>query len=405
MALDVNANVNTNEAENTALSTAIPLHETGVEFVSADPEHPLIPASSEPTPDVVLSRSAVNPPSNPDGRIQQGSIRLFRVAGIDVLLHWSWFFFALLRLQPADTNDPMDFAHYQTQLWYIIEYLALFGFVLLHEFGHVLACRWVGGIANRIILWPLGGIALIDPPARPFAWLWSSAAGPLVNVMLLVPTVGLWLACRGAGLEQTAPDFYRFTIALAWVNGYLLVFNILPIYPLDGGRILQALLWYVMSRAASMLVAALIGLLTALGLLAWAIVAHSWVWGIMAGFGVLFCLAGIGGARGLMRALAAARRKEAACPLCGTSPPVGTFWVCPQCKKPLDVFADRGVCPTCSTPQAAITCFACGRARTYREWCPEDSVSATTPQWVSATTWESPVSRFADKCNHLGVTP
>jgi uncharacterized protein (TIGR03067 family) len=351
--------------------------------VSGNPEHSLVPASSDHAPVADLGRPAGGPPSNPDGRIQQGSIRLFRVAGIDVLLHWSWFFFALLRLQPADANDSFDFAHYQAQLWYVVEYVALFGFVLLHEFGHVLACRWVGGIANRIILWPLGGIALIDPPSRPFAWLWSSAAGPLVNVLLLAPTVGLWLACRAAGLESTAPDLYRLVVALAWINGYLLVFNILPIYPLDGGRVLQALLWFVMSRAASMLTAALIGLLTALGLLAWAIVAHSWAWGIMAGFGVLFCLIGIGGATGLMRALAAPRRNETACPLCGASPPVGNFWLCPRCKKPLDVFADRGVCSTCSAPQEAVACFACGRARTYREWFAEDSASAAsaaTPQ-------------------------
>jgi hypothetical protein len=91
-------------------------------------------------------------PTRPGSLIQGGSIRLFRVAGIDVLLHWSWFFFAYLRLQPTGSDDPLEFAHYQAQVWYVVEYLALFGFVLLHEFGHVLACRSVGGIANRIVL-------------------------------------------------------------------------------------------------------------------------------------------------------------------------------------------------------------------------------------------------------------
>jgi hypothetical protein len=96
------------------------------------------------------------PPRSPDLRIQGGSIRLFRVAGIDVLLHWSWVFFAVLRLQSTGSDDSFGFAHYESQLWYAVEYLALFGIVLLHEFGHVLACRSVGGIANRIVLMSRG---------------------------------------------------------------------------------------------------------------------------------------------------------------------------------------------------------------------------------------------------------
>jgi hypothetical protein len=67
------------------------------------------------------------PPSSPDSRIQGGSIRLFRVASIDVLLHWSWFFFAFLRLQSTRSNDPFEFVHYEAQVWYAVEYLALFG--------------------------------------------------------------------------------------------------------------------------------------------------------------------------------------------------------------------------------------------------------------------------------------
>jgi hypothetical protein len=110
------------------------------------------------------------PPGGPDSRIQGGSIRLFRVAGIDVFLHWSWFFFAVLRLQSYDSDDSFGFAHYDLQVWYAVEYLALFGIVLLHEFGHALACRSVGGIASRIVLWPLGGLAFVDPPPRPVYW-------------------------------------------------------------------------------------------------------------------------------------------------------------------------------------------------------------------------------------------
>src|ERR1700730_9142173 len=116
-----------------------------------------------------------------------GSFRLFRIAGIDVLLHWSWLVVAYLELR-------FRTSHYQTPAWNVAEYLTLFGIVTLHEFGHALACRQVGGKANRIVLWPLGGIAFVSPPPRPGAVLWSIAAGPLVNLMLVPLTVALFVA-------------------------------------------------------------------------------------------------------------------------------------------------------------------------------------------------------------------
>ena len=67
---------------------------------------------------------------------------------------------------------------YSLIAWNILEYLALFVIVMLHEFGHVLACRQVGGRANRIVLRPLGGIIYVQPPQRPGATLWSITAAP-----------------------------------------------------------------------------------------------------------------------------------------------------------------------------------------------------------------------------------
>src|SRR3954469_5614912 len=118
-------------------------------------------------------------------KISGSGIRLFRVFGIDVFLHWSWIIVAMFELQSRREN-------YTSQVWKVAEYLTLFGIVLLHEFGHALACRQVGGEAERIILWPLGGIAYVAPPARPGAVLWSIVAGPLVNLVLLVPTWTLY---------------------------------------------------------------------------------------------------------------------------------------------------------------------------------------------------------------------
>src|SRR2546425_9328090 len=157
--------------------------------------------------------------------MRQGSIHLFRIAGVDVFLHWSWFLVAAFEISGRTRT-------YSSLSWNILEYLALFSIVLLHEYGHALACRQVGGIANRIVLWPLGGVAYVDPPPRPGATLWSIAAGPLVNVVLM-PLLLIALFAADNWIDS-APNVLRFVQALTYINAGLLIFNLLPIYPLDG---------------------------------------------------------------------------------------------------------------------------------------------------------------------------
>src|ERR1700752_1875334 len=162
---------------------------------------------------------------------RQGSIRLFRFSGIDVFLHWSWFLVAAYEIQTRKGT-------YSSVTWNVLEYLALFLIVMIHEFGHALACRQVGGRADLIVLWPLGGVAYVDPPPRPGATLWSIAAGPLVNVVLIPLLAVAISACLSAGVATTAPDLFRLMLWVDFINKWLLIFNILPIYPLDGGQIL-----------------------------------------------------------------------------------------------------------------------------------------------------------------------
>ena len=197
-------------------------------------------------------------------KLTGGSLPLFRVAGIQVYLHWTWLAVAWFEIGTRVNK-------YQSMAWNVIEYLTLFGIVLLHEFGHALACRQVGGQANRIMLWPLGGVAFVQPPPRPGALLWSIAAGPLVNVVLVPITVLAVILAQAAGLPRTQPDFAHFLLSIAVINAVLLIFNMLPIYPLDGGQILQALLWFVVGRARSLMIAGIIGLIAAAGLLVVAI--------------------------------------------------------------------------------------------------------------------------------------
>jgi len=292
---------------------------------------------------------------------RQGSFRLFRYAGIDVFLHWSWFLVAVFEVSYRSR-------YYTSALWNTLEYLSLFLIVMLHEFGHALACRQVGGRADQIVLWPLGGVAYVAPPQRPGATLWSIAAGPLVNVALLPILGGLWLLANQGAWAQTMPNAHAFVTALCYINVLLLVFNLLPIYPLDGGQILRSLLWYALGRGRSLLVASMIGLAGSaalVGLAAW--MRSIWI-GIMAAFILMNSWRAWQMARSLVREEQILRRDGMSCPACGASPPKGDFWLCSNCQTRFDTFQTLGTCPRCGDSFPITTCPACGATHRMTEW-------------------------------------
>src|SRR3989475_2043921 len=301
----------------------------------------------------------------------KGSIRLFHLAGIDVFLHWSWFFVAALEIS-------MRGRRYPSIAWNIAEYLTLFLIVTLHEFGHALACRQVGGTANRIMLWPLGGVAYVDPPPRPAATLWSIAAGPLVNVVLLGVSAALAFWGQHAGWRLAAPHAYKLLWAVCFINLGLLIFNMLPIYPLDGGQILRSLLWFVFGRARSLMVATIIGFVGIAGLIALVVGVRLLVggpmtggemWlGVMAVFILLNCWGGLMQARVLSRIAKLPRRAGFACPACNQPPAIGPFWRCDKCLKPFDTFETRAVCPNCGAQFDLTRCMDCGALRPMSQW-------------------------------------
>jgi Zn-dependent protease len=303
---------------------------------------------------------------------RSGSIHLFRFSGIDVFLHWSWFLVAIYEIQGGGFVG-----RYSSIGWNIAEYLSIFVIVTIHEFGHALACRQVGGFANRIVLWPMGGVAYVDPPQRPGATLWSIAAGPLVNVALF-PI--LWIMVRGAsiaGLPASNHDLFVLLLAIFKINGYLLLFNILPIYPLDGGQILRSLLWFVIGRARSLLVATILGFLGVLGFFAYAFVSGSLWIGALGVFMLMNCWAGLQHARVLLRLAKQPRRAGFACPSCQTSPPMGPYWKCINCGQGFDPFETRAVCPHCSAQYPTTQCIDCGRQHPISEWAATAYVAPT----------------------------
>lgn len=152
----------------------------------------------------------------------------------------------------------------------------LFGIVLLHEFGHVAACRAVGGVADDVLLWPLGGLAACQPPQHWRADLITTLGGPAVNVALL-PVFALALWAAGAG-EHILFNPLQPGLVLGEVGGLammslwyahfmnlvLLAFNMLPMFPLDGGRVLHALIWRRTDERRGRDLAASIGLVAAI---------------------------------------------------------------------------------------------------------------------------------------------
>ncbi len=208
---------------------------------------------------------------------QKGAFRLFSAFGIQVFLHWSWFVVAYWRFQNGK-------AAYDQPLWMLGEYVSLFAIVLLHEFGHSLACRSVGGSSDQIILWPFGGIAFVRPPHRPGAFLWSIAAGPLVNVVLVPVLIVAEFFLIHQGMVPLDSDAAYFIRMITRINLGLLIFNILPIYPLDGGQIFQSILWFFIGYPKSVIVAAGFGLLAGAAVIAYAFYIHEWWLGFIALF-------------------------------------------------------------------------------------------------------------------------
>jgi Zn-dependent protease len=289
--------------------------------------------------------------------------------GINVYLHWAWFIVAYFMIKYRTHV-------YTSPIFNVLEYLALFLIVLVHEFGHQLACRQVGGQTNDIVLWPMGGVAYVSPPQRPGAQLWSIVAGPLVNVVLIPILFVLVSVSSHLGWYDTNPNAYELVHIIWEINIGLLIFNLMPIYPLDGGQILRSLLWFPFGRANSLLVASIIGFIGMAGLLILAalifFVGHDewsggWL-GLIAIFIALNCWGGLRQALALARIAKIPRREGFACPSCRTAPPLGALWRCGKCGGAFDMFLTRGNCPHCGTQFSATQCLDCGTSSPVSGW-------------------------------------
>ncbi|WP_143960587.1 site-2 protease family protein [Litoribacter populi] len=192
------------------------------------------------------------------------SLYLGKYSGIKVFIHWTfsllliWILISSMRsgLSMADTT------------WTLIFILAIFFCVLLHEFGHALTAKKYGIQTRDIILFPIGGLARLEKlPEDPKQELWVALAGPLVNVVIFLI---LSVAISVVGFDLTQMEEMRLNgqtiwLYLATANLFLALFNMVPAFPMDGGRVLRALLSIKIPRVRATEIAGGIGQVLAIG--------------------------------------------------------------------------------------------------------------------------------------------
>lgn len=234
------------------------------------------------------------------------SVRIGRVFNLDIRLHivfilWGTFE-ALHRLGLA---QKAGWSGYAAAGWAIGIPATTFFFILLHEFGHCFAARGLGGEADEILLWPLGGLAMVAPPSTPRAHFLTALAGPAVNVgFCVLAGAALAIGQRSvlavplnpfrpfeplSGVEPAGWGWFAVMLVFA-VNYLLLTFNLaLPMYPFDGGRMIHAVLWKRMGWARATLTAATLGMGGAIVLALIALLSESMLLLGVAVFGYLTC--------------------------------------------------------------------------------------------------------------------
>jgi len=207
------------------------------------------------------------PPSdgNPLMWLLTGSVPLFTAFGIRVRAHASLLVFIVLVLLLGWGRGSSVQERVQSMT-------VLFGVILLHEFGHCFAARWTGGSADEVLLTPLGGLAMTMARRKPWPMFVTVAGGPLVNVIIcLVCGIGIYLIWGifpfgpwvWGEIRDGSPGWFQLSnyLFLIYAISYaLLVFNLLPVFPMDGGQMLQAVLWKPLGYYRSMLITVNIGL-------------------------------------------------------------------------------------------------------------------------------------------------
>ncbi|MDH3649891.1 MAG: site-2 protease family protein [Saprospiraceae bacterium] len=212
------------------------------------------------------------------------AFRLFSVAGIPLKVHWTFGFF-FLWIAYAGYRAGMD----QTGIVHLCLFaVVLFCCVVLHEFGHALTARRYGVSTKDIIISPIGGVArLISMPEKPVHELIIAIAGPMVNLVIatILGTFLVLVTDQGVGLIGNQVTLFNhlsnFLPALFWLNLFLIGFNLLPAFPMDGGRIFRSILSMRIGKEKATRIAAMMGQSIAIGFLVYGIYRADFILGFI----------------------------------------------------------------------------------------------------------------------------
>ncbi len=212
-------------------------------------------------------------------------------AGIPVKIHWT-FGLMLLYVVYIAKEEGLSVAQ---GLWFGGYISILFLCVILHEYGHALMARRYGIRTLDILISPLGGIARLQRiPPRPLHEFAVAIAGPLVNVAIAMILSVLVLTVWGWEVVKENPtDIFQLSNPIVFINStiilniLLFLFNLIPAFPMDGGRILRALLGLKFSRVKATLIASTIGQILAVGFILLAIHFNVITWAFIGLFVIL----------------------------------------------------------------------------------------------------------------------
>lgn len=198
-----------------------------------------------------------------------------RYFGIPVRLHLTFLFYAYYR---ATSFDSLP--------WGLAFVAGLYVCILLHEFGHALVARWCDGDVDHILLWPLGGLAVCRCAWHPTAHLLTAVAGPLVTLVLWLLFWGLsaLLAPRLDQLGAVGVNIFVFVRAMKSLNLWMLIFNMIPAFPMDGGRVLRDTLWHWLSAETATRIAVGVSRLIAVAGIGYAIISGQYMLIVLAVF-------------------------------------------------------------------------------------------------------------------------
>lgn len=196
----------------------------------------------------------------------KGSFKLGNIAGIDVFLHWT---FSLLIIYIVFINYKAGQNTIQIA-WSVLFILCVFATVLLHELGHAVTAKKFNIKTYNIILLPIGGIASLEKlPEKPSEELMVALAGPMVNIVLAL-LLSIFIQYPNNSVEMIAQlsggiNSNNFLLTFFLANMVLALFNLIPAFPMDGGRMLRAVLSYQLKRNVATKIAARIGQIVAIG--------------------------------------------------------------------------------------------------------------------------------------------